>query len=363
MTFEFNLKAGVLTLLLLAVCCGAGAQVAPSAQRVEVTFPQEEMTISAAFRHIERQTPFRFAFTDDRLNVNTIAYLPARTYTVAAAVDRVLSGTGYGYSQRQNHFIIVPRTERQPLRVEPQQWQIDRIERRDVAGFLPETRRTPDSVYYRTVVEPEAEGFVLDVGDKSFWTPGKRMDGVAVSADFQTAERWQRSKFALKTNLVSDIAGLAPNLHAELGLGKRTTFEMGVAFNGWNLEGTPENNRKMIHGIASGEFRYWTCERFNGHFFGVHAFGGFYNVSGHDIPMLFEKEFRYEGTGFGAGISYGYVLPIATRWNVEFNVGVGMMSMKYDKFGCEKCNDLVGSFSKTTFAPTRLGATLVFVIK
>jgi hypothetical protein len=138
---------------------------------------------------------------------------------------------------------------------------------------------------------------------------------------------------------------------------------LGASYNGWNLKGSPEDNRKLVHGVVLGEFRYWLCERFNGHYFGLHAFGGFYNVSGKDVPLLFEKEYRYEGTHYGAGISYGYMLPLSPRWGVEFNVGIGVAQMNYDKYGCGKCDNLEGEYRKTYFGPTRAGVNFVFIIR
>ena len=35
---------------------------------------------------------------------------------------------------------------------------------------------------------------------------------------------------------------------------------------------------------------------------------------------------------YGAGLSYGYVLPIGKRWGAEFTVGVGYVHAKYDKY-------------------------------
>jgi hypothetical protein len=179
----------------------------------------------------------------------------------------------------------------------------------------------------------------------------------------ETAKRWQRSKFALKTNLLYGLATLTPNLRAELGLGRRTTLEAGLSYNWRNLKGSAENNKKIVHGIAMAEFRYWLCERFDGHFFGVHALGGFYNVGGRKVPLLFEKQFRYEGTAYGAGVSYGYMLSLAPRWGLEFNVGLGVAYLKYDKYGCDKCDQLEGQFDKVYLGPTRAGINLVFIIK
>jgi hypothetical protein len=124
-----------------------------------------------------------------------------------------------------------------------------------------------------------------------------------------------------------------------------------------------ESNKKRVYWIARPEFRYWLCERFNGHFFGVHLFYGQYNVSNHDIPLLFDKRYRYEGSTLGAGISYGYNLTIARRWGVEFTVGIGAARMKYRKYACRLCEEGYTSRDNVYFGPTRAGITLTYILK
>jgi len=167
---------------------------------------------------------------------------------------------------------------------------------------------------------------------------------------------------AVKTNLVW-AATLTPNLAVEIGLGKKTSIEFSGGNNRWNIEGSPDNNKKLVHWVIKPEFRYWLCERFNGHFFGVHAFYGQYNVSEWYIPLLFEKDYRYEGDAYGGGVSYGYHWAWAKRWGMEFTVGAGIAIMDYVKKDCEKCGSEVGQFTKTYFGPTSLGIKLIFIIK
>ena len=167
---------------------------------------------------------------------------------------------------------------------------------------------------------------------------------------------------AVKVNLLYG-ATLTPNLAGEIGLGRRTTIEVSGGNNRGNLNGSEEDNKKLVHWIVKPEFRYWLCERFNGHFFGAHGFYGKYNVSGHDMPLLFDKEYRYEGRAIGGGISYGYHLVLGRRWGLEFNAGVGVASLKYEKSDCIKCGNVIEEATKTYFGPTAAGIKLVFIIK
>jgi hypothetical protein len=359
-----KITTGIKTLLLaVGLTCLTQSLAAQSPDR-SITLSGTQITVAELFREIERQTGnvvvVRANTVDDSQTLN----LPSREGTLNEILGGLLADTGKEWHISEGYIIIGEQPQAPKAQVQPApQPQAERpiiIAKDELKQLVPAEGRMADTIIYRTI---EAGPFRFGVGDQTFRTPGRLTPNGEVVAPFTTAERWQRSKLVLKTNLLYGLGTLTPNLRGELGLGNRTTLELGVAYNGWNLEGSIENNRKLVHGIAMAEFRYWLCERFEGHYFGLHGFGGFYNVSGHDIPLLFEKEFRYEGQAYGAGISYGYMLPLSPRWGVEFNVGVGAAILQYDKYGCEKCDDLEGTYKKTYFGPTRAAINLVFIIR
>ena len=111
------------------------------------------------------------------------------------------------------------------------------------------------------------------------------------------------------------------------------------------------------------EFRYWLCERMNGHFFGVNASYWDYSVSGYNILSLFEKESRYKGNAIGVGVTYGYHMAIIPRLGLEFNVGVGVSRLKYDRFDHAGSDLKTDNYTKFYFGPTRADISLVFIIK
>ena len=98
---------------------------------------------------------------------------------------------------------------------------------------------------------------------------------------------------AVKTNLLY-WSSTTPNLSLEFGLGKRTTLDLTGAYNPWTLN--KDKNKKIKHWMVMPEFRYWLCERYNGHFFGLHSGYAFYNISGVRIP------FQSKSTGYGSRI-------------------------------------------------------------
>lgn len=175
-----------------------------------------------------------------------------------------------------------------------------------------------------------------------------------------------QDRFAVKTNLLYGGLARTPNLGVEVGIAPRWTLELSGGYNPFNLKGSEEDNRKLVHWIAMPEFRYWTCQRFNGHFLGVHALYSNYNISNYNLPLLFgkgSKEYRFEGWAAGGGVSYGYSVILGKRWNLEFTVGVGVMYLKYDRYECLRCGKIEQrDGSRLYFGPTKAGVTLSFLL-
>lgn len=178
-------------------------------------------------------------------------------------------------------------------------------------------------------------------------------------------------KVALKTNLLYDATSTA-NLGVEIGLGKRTTLDLSGNYNAWEIN--REGNEKMRHFLVQPEFRYYFCEKMNGHFIGAHGLIGEYNVCGEQwllsafkglssLRNYSEDPSRYQGTGAGLGLVYGYSLMISKRLNLEFSVGTGYVHLDYDRYGPNKCSGLLGSDTKNYFGLTKLGISLVYIIK
>lgn len=175
-----------------------------------------------------------------------------------------------------------------------------------------------------------------------------------------------QSHVAVKSNLLYGGLTLTPNAGVEIALGDRSTLDLWAGYNPWNRKGNKENNKKMVHWIIQPEYRHWLCERFNGHFFGVHAIYAYYNIGERRIPLLLEnqsKEYRYQGHMYGAGLAYGHQWMLGQRWNLECTVGAGYLLMEYDKYKCRRCSDKMGRFRRSYVGPTKLGVTLIFLIR
>jgi len=168
-------------------------------------------------------------------------------------------------------------------------------------------------------------------------------------------------RFALKTNLLYTATTLTPNLSFEMAIGEKSTLELSGSYS-WIGRTSPasDNHKQRLHLIIRPEYRRWLDRSFSGHFFGAHAIYTQYNVSGHNVPLLFKKENRYEGQGYGLGATYGYKWNFSKQWGLEFNVGLGYLYMDYDKFTCAKCDVNGTSQTKHYFGPTRAGISLSY---
>lgn len=160
----------------------------------------------------------------------------------------------------------------------------------------------------------------------------------------------------IKTNLLG-WAVTNPNLGLEFGVAHRSTISLTGAVNPWNFT----DERHLKSWIAMPEYRYWFCEKFSGHFLGVHLLGGQYNAKNVNFPLKAlivsstvtpgadpadaassqkgwpdltseaNKGRHVEGWFGGAGITYGYQWMLAKHWNLEASIGVGYAysSMKF----------------------------------
>ena len=147
-------------------------------------------------------------------------------------------------------------------------------------------------------------------------------------------------KVAIKTN-IPYLATSTPNLAQP-----------------WQFSDT----KKLKHWLVQPELRYWTCETFNGHFFGIHALGGQFNAGGIKLPFgLFPslRDNRYQGWAAGGGLSYGYQWVMSPRWNFELSVGVGYLYVDYKKYECRECGKPVEKSHYNYIGPTKAAISLI----
>lgn len=181
---------------------------------------------------------------------------------------------------------------------------------------------------------------------------------------FLFTQEVKAQQVAVKTNLVYDATANV-NAGIEVGLAKRWTLDVSGNLNAWDMS----HGRKWKHWFAQPEFRYWFCDRFSGHFIGVHLHGGQYNVGGlkNSIKFLgtdFSKlgDHRSQGWFAGAGIAYGYTWILGRHWNLEAEIGFGYSYTRYDKYECVGCGRKVEEDKDHNYVgPTKAAINLVYL--
>ena len=137
---------------------------------------------------------------------------------------------------------------------------------------------------------------------------------VATELPERDYDRW-----AIKSNTLYLAAGVT-NIGGEYAFHPHWSVDLPLVYSPYTLART----YRMRFLYIQPEARYWLDRPMKGHFFGVHLHAGVFNVS-------LDNKNRYQSEkGFhGAGISYGYAMPLSRRWSMEFTVGVGYAFTKY----------------------------------
>ena len=155
---------------------------------------------------------------------------------------------------------------------------------------------------------------------------------------------------AVKTNLAA-WAGTIMNLAADVQVSEHFSVELPVLWCPWYVS----DKHAVKTFTIQPEARYWLSKPGKGHFFGVHAHVGWFNVK-------WNRD-RYQDTDrplLGAGISYGYLLPFNAHWAGEFTLGAGYANMRYDTYYNIDNGARIDTRTKNYWGITRVGLSVVY---
>lgn len=161
---------------------------------------------------------------------------------------------------------------------------------------------------------------------------------------------------SLKNNLLYD-ATLTPNIGIEQKIDSLSTVQLFYGLNPWRLSDT----KRLRHWTLMPEYRHWLKESFRGHFFGLHALGGEFNIAGIG-PTASIRDYHYQGWYVGGGLTYGYAWRLSDHWNLEAAIGLGYVHLSYDKYENEECGLPLGSGHHNYVGPTKLALNLAYLI-
>ena len=71
---------------------------------------------------------------------------------------------------------------------------------------------------------------------------------------------------------------------------------------------------------------------------------------------------RYQGTLYGAGLSYGYQWLLSKHWSMEAVIGAGWAHLDQDKYPCAECGDKIGK-DRNYFGVTKAALSLIYFFK
>ena len=298
-TFKTRLKKG---LLLPALLCSLG--LSAQMRNLEVELPGGEMTYGEVFERIETQHEVWFGYAIQDINPRQTIVLPKGTVSLGFLLDLLFDGTMYRYSFSGKHILVT---------------RGDGLDPAD--GTESYARRT---LFYRSYEPPVP-------------------------------------KIVLKSNLLYDMTTTL-NLGAEFRLSEKWTLDIPFNYNPWEFN----DETRFRHWGVQPEARYWFCESFSGWFVGGHLHYAKFNVGGWPDWPVFSgnmQKNRYQGHLYGLGFSAGYSWIVKKRWSMEATLGLGYARIDREKFPCATCGTGVDKGVKHYFGPTRVGLSLIYVIK
>ncbi len=154
----------------------------------------------------------------------------------------------------------------------------------------------------------------------------------------------------VKTNIAA-WAGTIMNIAADVQVSEHLSVELPVLWCPWHIG----SKHAVKTFTIQPEARYWLSKPGTGHFFGVHAHVGWFNVK-------WNRD-RYQDTDrplLGAGISYGYLLPFNEHWAGEFTLGAGYANMRYDTYYNIDNGARIDTRTKNYWGITRVGLSVVY---
>lgn len=172
--------------------------------------------------------------------------------------------------------------------------------------------------------------------------------------------------WALKTNLLYDAA-LVPNVGAEFYWGKNWSVGANLMYAWW--KNGASNKFWRIYG---GDIyaRKWFGQKAEENPFAGHHAGVYAQMLTYDF-CLGDKGYMggqpggniWDKLSFAVGVEYGYSLPIASRLNLDFTIGIGYLQGVYQEYIPEDdCYVWQATKNRKWWGPTKAEVSLVWLL-
>lgn len=212
--------------------------------------------------------------------------------------------------------------------------------------------------FNRTVPEQEAVAVVPVPAPAVAVDTVQAQEVEAVTAEPETEPETEpeplKREFRIGTNLLYDVATVA-NLHFEYGFCRHLAVNVMATYSPWDIKRPDIKIRTLL---VQPEVRWYLADNFKGHYFGVEGHYGWYNVA-------LGGKTRYQDRDgntplWGAGISYGYVLPFSEHWGMDFGISAGYANLIYDCFYNVENGAKYTTQTKGWWGPTRVGISIYY---
>jgi len=163
---------------------------------------------------------------------------------------------------------------------------------------------------------------------------------------------------AVKTNLLYDAA-LIPNIGIEIPFAGAWSVAAQWQYAWWKSK---KHNRFWQTYGGDIEVRRWFCGRYKDKIMAGHHVGVYGGIISYDFEWG-KRGYQARPWSYVAGVSYGFSLPVSSRINFDFTLGVGYMGGKYREY-LPIDGHYVWQVTKQRhyFGPTKLEVSLVWKI-
>lgn len=162
------------------------------------------------------------------------------------------------------------------------------------------------------------------------------------------------------TNMLYDAA-LTPNIGVGIIVADRITVLADWMYARWH-----NRDRRRYWHIYGGdiEIRWRFSPRCADSPLGGHYVGAYGSMASYDFQAgCSHTGFLSDKYNYAVGLSYTYSLPITTRFNIDFTLGVGYLWGTYKKHKpIDDCDVWLSTHRLGWFGPTRVGVTLVWLV-
>ncbi len=96
---------------IVIVCCLIFCLAVAPAQNKKISINRNDISIKQIFTEIEKQTSYSIGYNETDLDINKRIELLALIFDLDKLLSLTLNGTGFKYSIRENHILIIPQQE------------------------------------------------------------------------------------------------------------------------------------------------------------------------------------------------------------------------------------------------------------